>query len=188
MYEVRTFLGTPYSKGKKTKLPYLHTKITFICSLPIKKRYLNIKSPSIRETAVVLRSSVFFLFPSLQLSWFLVVMDQNLGKCDLSKNNNNSKASMKLMKIGKGKRSNKCSQCDYVFSWTGDLRKHLKTQSGEKSNKCNQCDYACSDPRTLRTHLKMHTGEKSNKCVQCDYASCYASNLRRHSKTHSGEK
>ena len=131
MYEVRTFLETPYSKGKKTKMPYFHTKITFICSLPIKKRYLNIKSPSIRETAVALRSSVFFLFPSLQLSWFLVVMDQNLGNCDFSKNNDTSKAPMKLMKIGKGKRSFKCSQYDYVFSWTGDLRKHLTMHSGE---------------------------------------------------------
>ena len=74
------------------------------------------------------------------------------------KNNDNTKAPMILMKIGK--RSNKCSQCDYVSSWTSDLRKHMKTHSGEKSYKCNQCDHAYSDPRTLRSHLK-HTPEKN---------------------------
>ena len=32
-------------------------------------------------------------------------------------------------------KSNKCDQCDYAFSHTGDLRRHLKTHSGEKSKK-----------------------------------------------------
>ena len=39
-------------------------------------------------------------------------------------------------------KSNKCNQCDYASSHTGDLRRHLKTHSGEKSNECNQCDFA----------------------------------------------
>ena len=169
------FWRPPIAKANlfETKFPYLQ---------------LNINRPNIRETAVVLRSSVLFLLPSLPLSSFLAVMDQNLGNGDLSKNNDNSKAPVKLMKIGEGKRSNKCSQCDYVTSWTANLRKHLKTHSREKSNKCNQCDYASSNPSTLRVHLKMHTGEKSNKCIHCDYESSRAGHLRRHLKTHSGEK
>ena len=63
-----------------------------------------------------------------------------------------------------------------------------KTNSGEKSNKCNQCDYASSETGDLRRHLKTHSGEKSNKCNQCDYATSHAGTLRRHLKTHSGEK
>ena len=95
------FWRPPIAKANlfETKFPFIHTKTTLIFSLPIKKLYLNINRPNIRETAVVLRSSVVFLLPSLPLSSFLVVMDQNLGNCDLSKNNDNSKASMKLMKM-----------------------------------------------------------------------------------------
>ena len=82
-------------------------------------------------------------------------------------------------------KSNKCYQCDYASSHTGDLRRHLKTHSGEKSNKCNQCYYASSQAGDLRTHLKTHSGEKPNKCSQCAYASAHSSHLRRHMKTHS---
>ena len=58
-------------------------------------------------------------------------------------------------------------------------------KKGKKQNKCNQCDYANSRPSHLRIHLKIHSGEKSNKCNQCGYTSSQASNLKTHSKTHS---
>ena len=81
-------------------------------------------------------------------------------------------------------KSNKCNQCNFVSSYAGNLKKHLKTHSGEKSNKCNQCDFASSEAGNLRRHLKTHSGDKSNKCNQRDYATIYASDLRRHLKTH----
>ena len=84
-------------------------------------------------------------------------------------------------------KSNKCNQCDYASSHTGNLRTHLKTHSGEKSNKCDQCDFASSLAGSLRRHLKTHGGEKSNKCNLCDFVSSQAINLRTHLKTHSGE-
>ena len=56
-------------------------------------------------------------------------------------------------------KSNKCNQCDYAASQTGQLKKHLKTHSGEKPNKCNQCDNASSWAGHLRTRLKKHSGE-----------------------------
>ena len=83
-------------------------------------------------------------------------------------------------------KSNKCNQCEYASSHTGNLRTHLKTHSREKSNKCNQCDYASSQAGDLRRHFKTHSGEKSNKCNQCDYASSQAGHFRTHLKTHSG--
>ena len=63
-------------------------------------------------------------------------------------------------------KSNKCNQCDYASSHTGNLRAHLITHSEERLNKCNQCDYASSQAGHLRTRLKTHSGEKLNKCNQ----------------------
>ena len=113
------------------------------------------------------------------------MMDQDLENYDSSANNVCIKSPKTMTKSDKGKRSNKCNQCD---SQAVDLRRHLKMHIGEKSNKCNQCDYASCYESALRAHFKTHSGEKQNKCNQCDYASCYASALRTHSKTHSGEK
>ena len=50
------------------------------------------------------------------------------------------------------------------------MRIHLKTQCGEKSNKCNQCDFDLSQTGDLNKHLKIHNGKMSNKCNQCDFA------------------
>ena len=36
--------------------------------------------------------------------------------------------------------AHKCDQADYTSYQASNLRRHLKTHSGEKSNKCNQCD------------------------------------------------
>ena len=71
---------------------------------------------------------------------------------------------------------NKCNQCDYASSWTGNLRAHLKVHSGEKSNKCNQCDYASSQAGDLRRHLKTHSREKLKKCNLCNNALSKATN------------
>ena len=60
----------------------------------------------------------------------------------------------------RGDKSNKCNQCDYATSRSGDLRKHLKTHRREKQNKCNLCDFASSRAEHLRTHMK-NTLEKS---------------------------
>ncbi len=56
---------------------------------------------------------------------------------------------------------------------------------GKKSNKCSQCDYASSLAGNMKTHLKRHSsGEKPFKCSQCDYASSQTGHLKRHFKTH----
>ena len=80
----------------------------------------------------------------------------------------------------------KCNQCDFACSRTGNLRIYLKIHSGEKPNKCNQCEYASAQASNLRTHLKTHNGEKLNKCNQCDFVSALACYLRTHLKIHSG--
>ena len=64
-----------------------------------------------------------------------------------------------------------------------NLSTHLKTHNGEKSNKCNQCDFAYSLTGDLRTHLKQNIGQTENKCNQVDFASSWAGNLITHSIT-----
>ena len=71
-------------------------------------------------------------------------------------------------KDNSGEKLNKCNQCDYASSQTGNMGTHLKTHSRGKSNKCNQCDYASSHTGNLRTRLKTHSGGKSNKCDHRD--------------------
>ena len=85
------------------------------------------------------------------------MMDQDLENYDSSANNVCIKSPMTMTKSDKGKRSNKCNQCD---SQAVDLRRHLKMHIGEKSNKCNQCDFASSWAGTLRTQMICQNTEK----------------------------
>ena len=82
-------------------------------------------------------------------------MDKTLENHDINKQN--VEISMK-----KAKTLNKCNQCNYMSSYKGNLRTHLKTHGGEKTNKCNLCDSAFSRADNLRRHLEIHSGEKSN--------------------------
>ena len=47
--------------------------------------------------------------------------------------------------------------CEYAFSQSGTLNRHMKVNGGEKSIKCSQCDYAASNENNLRSHLKKKT-------------------------------
>ena len=47
--------------------------------------------------------------------------------------------------------------CEYAFSQSGTLNRHMKINGGEKSIKCSQCDYAASNENNLRSHLKKKT-------------------------------
>ena len=80
-------------------------------------------------------------------------MDKTLENHDINKQN--VEISMK-----KAKTLNKCNQCNYMSSYKGNLRVHMKTHSGEKTNKCNLCDFATYEASNLRKHLKTHGGEK----------------------------
>ena len=81
---------------------------------------------------------------------------------------------------------NKCNQCDFVYSQTGDLRKHLKRRSGEKPNKCNQSDYGSSPAEHLRTHLKKTQWRKVILLFVClfTFMTCYILLYKHFLRTH----
>ena len=115
-------------------------------------------------------------------------MDQNKELYEMSVHDASIETPLQETKTDQCKKSNKCNQCEYATSHTGNLKMHLKIHSGEKSLKCNLCKYSSSHAGHLRIHLKIHSGEKSIKCNQCDFACSDPSALRTHLKTHSGEK
>ena len=114
-------------------------------------------------------------------SWYMVMMDKDLGNHDLGLTEAMSKATRETKN---GEKSNKCNQCDYASSLASDLRRHLKRHSGVKPNKCNQCDFASYHSGNLRRHLKTHSGDKQYKCNKCDFASSRANLLVMHMKRH----
>ena len=69
--------------------------------------------------------------------------------------------------------AHKCDQADYTSYQASNLRRHLKTHSGEKSNKCNQCDsvFSCSVflvgpfKQTFSTRLTEKGGKLSGKIL-----------------------
>ena len=51
-----------------------------------------------------------------------------------------------------------CDQCDYKFTDTGNLDKHVKTIHGGIHYPCSQCDYKA----TQKPYLKSHVSSKHN--------------------------
>ena len=50
-------------------------------------------------------------------------------------------------------------------SHAGHFKTHLTRHSGEKSNKCNQCNYVFSGADQMTTHLSTHTANANAACV-----------------------
>ena len=59
-------------------------------------------------------------------------MDLNFENHNVDEDNVRINAPKIVIKRGQGKRSNKCSQCDFASSYASNLRTHLK-RTAEKS-------------------------------------------------------
>ena len=75
-------------------------------------------------------------------------------------------------KTRKGKKSQKCSVCDYSSSNKGYLKKHIESKhEGKKHYKCSMCNNSFSHKTNLKAHMEsIHDVKKKNKCSDCDHS------------------
>ena len=74
-----------------------------------------------------------------------------------------------------------------AFSWSGDLRRHVRIHTGEKNHKCGICDATFSQSTNLKVHMRKHTGERRYRCLECGAAFFQSGHLQRHMQSHVDE-
>ena len=89
-------------------------------------------------------------------------------------------------------KSFKCSECDEIFRWRAEYRRHAELVHGQKITDplvpCHICQKQIVAKR-LNEHIKsVHGNERPYKCDQCDKKFAKPSELRNHMRTHTGER
>lgn len=97
------------------------------------------------------------------------------------------------MRLHFGEKPLSCNVCAQKFSYTTDLKRHMK-EHGEivsttvttTANKfqCQICEYSSKYGNHLREHLRRHIGEKPYTWNVCSKMFASSSHLNRHSRTH----
>lgn len=82
-----------------------------------------------------------------------------------------------------------CNICDKSFSYSNDLRKHLRIHSDERPFECNHCGLRFRQAGCLKNHVaSQHGSAVSYVCHYCTKAFPIKERLRLHMRIHSGEK
>ena len=87
-------------------------------------------------------------------------------ECDsynLSKEKQDWNLTQHTAPVHEGKKSFKCSVCDFNFSAKQNLSNHIATvHDGKKPFKCSNCDFNCTTKRNLTRHFSsVHECKKS---------------------------
>jgi hypothetical protein len=75
-----------------------------------------------------------------------------------------------------------CCVCEKLFSWSGELTKHMRFHAGEKAFPCLLCKKGFLRKNSLNNHMKIHHKEKSHQCFVSKELFDDGSNMRRHMK------
>lgn len=82
-----------------------------------------------------------------------------------------------------------CTVCNKSFSYSNDLRKHLRIHSDERPFECNHCGMRFRQAGCLKNHVAcQHGSSVSFICHYCTKAFPIKERLRLHMRIHSGEK
>ena len=78
----------------------------------------------------------------------------------------------------------KCNQCNYVSSYAGHRKVHMRTHDVAKSQQRNQCGLSSSGSSSLGMNTDKCNKEKTFKCDPCNYWCTGADRMKRHMKSH----
>jgi len=111
--------------------------------------------------------------------------------CDWKKGNNLPKAKDKdLSKVPKVPKY-KCTECEKLFSFRTNLKRHVETQHFPERIvplQCPHCPKTFLHSSHLKGHIRVHTGEKPYFCEYCPKKFAQQSEATLHKRTHTGEK
>lgn len=86
-------------------------------------------------------------------------------------------------------KSNMCAICDKVFTYSNDLRKHLRVHTGERPFRCDHCSLSFRQAGCLKNHIACQHGTNAKfTCHYCNKTFPIKERLRLHMRIHSGER